>query len=182
MSEVWSYPPQSFKPDPTKPVRLIETEDGKLLLEFFDLEGRMHRIPVVLAMFPYEFQILKDKLPLTDFFPLLSVDPLTYDYTVANEINTGTATSPQTVIPATADRAIEVRGVVISTNSTSGTITVAFSQSGAVIKYYCSTYTRYIVIDNIKIRGNKNEALQISWSGLSSGALIFYIIKYRLIG
>jgi len=72
MSEIWSYPPSSFKPDPNRPVRLVETEDGRLLLEFFDTEGRKHKIPVSMVIFPPEFSALKSQLPLQDFWQTLS--------------------------------------------------------------------------------------------------------------
>jgi len=181
MSEKWMYPPMAYKPDPTRPVRFVETEDGRLLLEFFDVEGRMHRIPVVMAIFPYEFQQLKDSLPIKDFFPLLSVDELTYDSVAIREIDTSTATSPQTVIPAQSGKAIEVRGITILTNSTTGSIALSFPASGIIAAKLYADAAKILNVEHTKVRGSKNEALQISWSGLSSGAKIFYMVRYRLL-
>jgi len=181
-AEPWVYPPSGFRPDPNRPARLVETEDGRLLLEFFDVEGRMHRIPVVLVIFPYEFQQLKDALPLTDFFPLLSVDALTFDSVATGEIDTSTATSPQTVVPAVADKAIEVRGILIETNSTAGVVTASFPTSNITVAKLYADAVKMINIESTKIRGNRGEPLQITWSVLSVGAKIFYIVRYRLVG
>jgi len=73
-AEVWTYPPSSLKPDPTKPVRIIERKGQGLFIQFYDVEGRLHELPLVLVIFPPEFQQLRSQLPLQDFWQTLSVN------------------------------------------------------------------------------------------------------------
>jgi len=68
VSEVWTYPPTGFKPDPSKPVRLIERKGQGIFIQYYDVEGRLHELPLVLVMFPPEFNQLKSQLPLTEFW------------------------------------------------------------------------------------------------------------------
>jgi len=72
VSEVWTYPPSGFKPDPSKPVRLIERKGQGLYIQYYDVEGRLHELPLVLTIFPPEFNQLKSQLPLTDFWQILN--------------------------------------------------------------------------------------------------------------
>jgi len=179
MSEVWSYPPTGFKPDPSKPARLIETEDGKLLLEFFDVEGRRHRIPLVMAIFPPEFSALKDQLPLTDFWQVIGVDELYVETSKSVEINTGTTTPPYTLLTPSSGKRIETRGVYIFTDSDAGEIWVEFPSSGqVVVKMYASKF-KTAAMYKVKFRGNVGEALRVNWTGLSSGSKIFITVVYR---
>ncbi|MEM4844526.1 MAG: hypothetical protein QXU08_08975 [Ignisphaera sp.] len=73
MSEPWIYPPTALKPDPSKPVRIIERKEKGLFLQFYDVEGRLHELPLVLVVFPPEFQELRSQLPLRDFWQTLSI-------------------------------------------------------------------------------------------------------------
>ena len=73
MSEPWIYPPSALKPDPSKPVRIIERKEKGLFLQFYDVEGRLHELPIVLVVFPPEFQELRSQLPLRDFWQTLSI-------------------------------------------------------------------------------------------------------------
>ncbi|MEM4846445.1 MAG: hypothetical protein QW794_01640 [Thermosphaera sp.] len=73
MSEPWVYPPTALKPDPSKPVRIIERKEKGLFLQFYDVEGRLHELPLVLVVFPPEFQELRSQLPLRDFWQTLSI-------------------------------------------------------------------------------------------------------------
>ncbi|MEM3982560.1 MAG: hypothetical protein QXM71_07580 [Thermofilum sp.] len=73
MSEPWVYPPSALKPDPSKPVRIIERKGQGIFLQFYDVEGRLHELPLVLAVFPPEFQELRSQLPLRDFWQTLSI-------------------------------------------------------------------------------------------------------------
>jgi len=71
-AEAWTYPPTALKPDPNRPVRLIERKGRGLFIQFYDVEGRLHELPLVLAIFPPEFQQLRSQLPLQDFWQVLS--------------------------------------------------------------------------------------------------------------
>jgi len=73
MSEPWIYPPTALKPDPSKPVRIIERKGQGIFLQFYDVEGRLHELPLVLVVFPPEFQELRSQLPLRDFWQTLSI-------------------------------------------------------------------------------------------------------------
>ncbi|MEM4430207.1 MAG: hypothetical protein QXM08_03525 [Thermofilaceae archaeon] len=73
MSEPWVYPPTALKPDPSKPVRIIERKGQGIFLQFYDVEGRLHELPIVLVAFPPEFQELRSQLPLRDFWQTLSI-------------------------------------------------------------------------------------------------------------
>ena len=73
MSEPWTYPPSALKPDPSKPVRIIERKEKGLFLQFYDVEGRLHELPIVLVVFPPEFQELRSQLPLRDFWQTLNI-------------------------------------------------------------------------------------------------------------
>jgi len=71
-AEAWTYPPSGFKPDPNRPVRLIERKGQGLFIQYYDVEGRLHELPIVLVAFPPEFQQLRSQLPLQDFWQVLS--------------------------------------------------------------------------------------------------------------
>ncbi|MEM4847320.1 MAG: hypothetical protein QW794_06155 [Thermosphaera sp.] len=73
MGEPWVYPPTALKPDPSKPVRIIERKGQGIFLQFYDVEGRLHELPLVLVVFPPEFQELRSQLPLRDFWQTLSI-------------------------------------------------------------------------------------------------------------
>jgi len=73
LSEPWIYPPSALKPDPSKPVRIIERKGQGIFLQFYDVEGRLHELPIVLVVFPPEFQELRSQLPLKDFWQTLNI-------------------------------------------------------------------------------------------------------------
>jgi len=67
------YPPSALKPDPSKPVRIIERKEKGLFIQFYDIEGRLHELPIVFVVFPPEFQELRSQLPLRDFWQTLNI-------------------------------------------------------------------------------------------------------------
>ena len=110
---------------------------------------------------------------------VLDVDTLRTESTETGEIDTSTATSPVEVLTPSAGKKIDTRSVYIATNSTSGEITAKFKNSGKLLgKIYCSKFAM-VTLDGVRIVGDTNEAVVIEWSGLDTGAKIFYVIRYK---
>jgi len=107
------------------------------------------------------------------------VDTLASETCVSGEIDTATASSPQTVLTPTSGRRISTRSVYLATNSTSGEVWAIFPTSNILLgKLYCSKFTM-VTLRGIPMTGQTNEPIQISWSGLDTGAKIFYVIRYK---
>jgi len=107
------------------------------------------------------------------------VDVLATENSVSGEIDTSTATSPVTVLTPSSGKRIDTRSVYIGTNSTAGEIEVKFPASGKLLgKVYCSKFAM-ITLDSVRITGDVDEPVQIAWSGLDTGAKIFYVIRYK---
>ncbi|MHC1623677.1 MAG: hypothetical protein ACXQTR_03710 [Candidatus Methanospirareceae archaeon] len=110
---------------------------------------------------------------------VLDVDTLATEQCVSGEIDTSTATSPVEVLTPSTGKKIDTRSVYLATNSTSGEIAAKFRNSGKLLgKIYCSKFAM-VTLDGVRIVGDTNEAIVIEWSGLDTGAKIFYVIKYK---
>ena len=109
---------------------------------------------------------------------VLSVDTLDTESSVIDEIDTASATSPQTVLTPTSGYKIDTRSVYLSTDSTQGEVTAAFAGGSLLAKLYCAVH-RAVTLREIRKTGTTNETIQISWSGLSNNAKIFYAIRYK---
>jgi len=110
---------------------------------------------------------------------VLDVDTLRTESTKIDEIDTSTATSPVTVLTPSSGKKIDTRSVYIATDSTSGEIAAKFKNSGKLLgKVYCSKFAM-VRLDSVRIEGDVNEAIIIEWSGLDTGAKIFYVIRYK---
>ena len=128
-----------------------------------------------------------DSKALTDLYnkaydntgDVIKVDKASSEKTLSGEIDTSTDTSPQTVVTPASGKKISTRGVFLFSNSTSGEIEARFPSSGKLIgKIYCTKYYN-VSLPEVKFEGNVDESIQISWSGVSSGAKIFWVIKYK---
>lgn len=109
----------------------------------------------------------------------LSVDTLAIENSVSAEYDTSSVSAPQTVVTPSSGKKIETRGVYIFTDSNAGEIWLEFPTSGiTVAKLYCSVF-RGATLPKVKFTGAVGEALQVNWSGLSTGAKIFVIVVYR---
>ena len=107
------------------------------------------------------------------------VDTLATESSISGEIDTATATSPVTVLTPTSGYKLDTRAVFLYTDSTSGEIEAKFPTSGTLLaKLYCAVHTM-VTLSPVHFTGGTNESIQISWSGLSSGAKIFYVIRYK---
>ena len=110
---------------------------------------------------------------------VLDVDTLRTESTKTGEIDTSTATSPVEVLAPSSGKKIDTRSVYLATNSTSGEIAAKFKNSGKLLgKIYCSKFAM-VRLDSVRIVGDTNEPIAIEWSGLDTGAKIFYVIKYK---
>ena len=110
---------------------------------------------------------------------VLDVDTLRTESTETGEIDTSTATSPVEVLAPSSGKKIDTRSVYIATNSTSGEIAAKFKNSGKLLgKIYCSKFAM-VRLDSVRIVGDVDEQVVIEWSGLDTGAKIFYVIKYK---
>jgi len=108
-----------------------------------------------------------------------NVDTLATESAVSGEIDTSTDTSPKVILTPSSGKAISTRGVYIFTDSTSGEISVYYTNSGNIIaKIYCSRYYN-VTLPAIRFDGGTDESISISWSGLSTGSKIFYMISYK---
>ena len=110
---------------------------------------------------------------------VLDVDTLRTESTETGEIDTSTATSPVDVLTPSSGKKIDTRSVYIATNSTTGEIAAKFQSSGKLLgKIYCNKFAM-VRLDSVRIEGDTNESIIIEWSGLDTGAKIFYVIRYK---
>jgi len=110
---------------------------------------------------------------------VLDVDTLATEQTKTDEIDTSTATSPVVVLTPSTGKKIDTRSVYIATNSTAGEIAAKFQNSGKLLgKIYCNKFAM-IRLDSVRITGDVNESIVTEWSGLDTGAKIFYVIRYK---
>jgi len=110
---------------------------------------------------------------------VLDVDTLRTESTKTGEIDTSTDTSPVEILTPSSGKKIDTRSVYLATNSTSGEVAAKFKNSGKLLgKIYCSKFAM-VRLDAVRIVGDTNEPIVVEWSGLDSGAKIFYVIKYK---
>ena len=109
----------------------------------------------------------------------LDVDTLATEQCVADEIDTSSETSPVTALTQSSGKKIETRSVYLATDSASGEIAAKFQNSGKLLgKIYCSKFAM-VTLRDVRIVGDANESVVIEWSGLDTGAKIFYVIRYK---
>ena len=107
------------------------------------------------------------------------VDTSASEICVSGEIDTSTATSPVTVLTPTSGYKIDTRSIYLATDSAAGEVSASFPTSNKLLgKIYCNKFTM-VTLGNIRITGQTNESIQISWSGTDTGAKIFYVIRYK---
>ena len=109
---------------------------------------------------------------------VLDADILSTESSAIGEIDTASDTSPQTVLTPTTGYKIDTRSIYLSTDSSAGEITAAFAGGSLLAKIYCAVH-KSVTLQEIRKTGETNEAIQISWSGLSNNAKIFYAIRYK---
>ena len=110
---------------------------------------------------------------------VINVDTLASESAVSGEIDTSSETSPITVLTPSSGKKIDTRGVYIFTDSGAGEVTASFPSSGITLaKIYASKFAR-VDLPMVRFTGAIDEGIEISWSGLGTGAKIFYIIRYK---
>lgn len=110
-----------------------------------------------------------------------NVDVLASEEGVADEIDSGAVSPPVTIVTPPPGKRIDTRAVFIATDSDTGEIVVRFKNSGKIVaKLYCSKWFM-MPLSEIRITGDPNDVLEITWSGLSAGAKIFYTVRYKLL-
>ena len=109
----------------------------------------------------------------------VGVDTLASESTVTDEIDTGTETSPYTLLTPTTGKKITTRAVVINTDSTAGEIAVKFANSGTIIyKIYVGKFRGQVGF-GLNLTGDTNEPINVEWTGLDTGAKIFVALTYK---
>ncbi len=109
----------------------------------------------------------------------INVDILATETSVADEILTDTTSSPVQVVTPTPGKRIDTRSCYLATNSQNGEVWAYFKDSGKLIgKIYADKF-KAIALDSIRLTGDVDEPILIAWSGLDTGAKIFYVIRYK---
>ena len=109
----------------------------------------------------------------------LRVDILSTESGTADVINTGATTSPVTILSPATGHQIDLRGVYLASDSSSGTVTAGFQTGNTIVgRIYCSKFNA-IALQPIHISGSIDVGLQISWIGTDTGSEIFYAIRYK---
>ncbi len=115
----------------------------------------------------------------TPYKVTFNVDTLSTELSESGEIDTSTDTSPKTILSPTSGYKLDTRNVYLSTDSTSGEIEIKFPSSNILLgKLYASKQTM-VTLQQIRFVGAKNEPIKAYWSGVSTGAKIFYCIRYK---
>ena len=100
---------------------------------------------------------------------------------VADEIDTSIASSPVTIVTPPSNRRIDTRGSYLATDSDTGRVVMRFRDSGKKIAILYADKFKAITMPQIKVTGDLDDPVIVEWSGLASGAHIFYSLRYKLI-
>jgi len=107
------------------------------------------------------------------------VDVMSSESSVSDEIDTSTESSPITVLTPGKGRLISTRGVYIFSDSSAGDVEAKYSNSGKILaKLYCSKF-QGLTLPEVRIDGDVDEGIVITWSDVSVGSKIFYVIRYK---
>ena len=107
-------------------------------------------------------------------------DTLASEETVTAEIDTGSETSPYTLLTPPAGRAVSTRMCIIQSDSSAGDVAVKFQTSGKLVyKVYCSKFYGNPA-PHINVQGAVDEPVVVEWSDLSTGAKVFVALTYKI--
>ena len=115
------------------------------------------------------------------YYGTFNVDILATENTVADEIDTSIASSPVTILTPPPNRCIDSRGAYLSTDADSGKVVMRFRDSGKIIAILYADKFKAITMPQIRVPGEVGEPVIVEWSGLTTGAYIFYSLRYKLI-
>jgi len=80
------YAPFSIRPDVSKPARIIQDNEGKLWLMYYDERGELRKVPISLVIFPQELGNLAGQIQIQDFIQQLRTRIQTSDIMVPVDI------------------------------------------------------------------------------------------------
>ncbi|MBW2562380.1 MAG: hypothetical protein JRE40_16230 [Deltaproteobacteria bacterium] len=107
-------------------------------------------------------------------------DTLASEQTVTAEIDTGSETSPYTLVTPPPGKRIATRTVVIQTDSAAGEIAIRFATTGTPVhKIFCSKFYGNPAPD-LNVKGSTDEGVVVEWSDLSTGAKVFVALTYKI--
>ena len=108
-------------------------------------------------------------------------DTLASEQTVTAEIDTGSETSPYTLVTPPAGAAVSTRMCIIQTDSSAGDVAVRFGTGGKLVyKVYCSKFYGNPA-PHLNVQGAVDEPVVVEWGDLSTGAKIFIALTYKII-
>jgi len=108
-----------------------------------------------------------------------NVDVMATETSAADVIDTGAVSSPQTVLTPSSGKKIDTRSVYLATDSSAGTVTAAYADTGDKLGViFCSKFAM-VALDSVRKTGQTDESIQVSWTGTDTGAKIFYVIRYK---
>jgi len=109
----------------------------------------------------------------------LDVDTLSTELATSGEIDTSVDTSPKTILTPASGKKVYTRTAVLHTDSNQGEVAMKYATTGNIIAKVYGSVRPYISVSNVNFEGAVNEAIQIEWSGVTSGAKIFYALSYK---
>ena len=109
---------------------------------------------------------------------VLNVDILGSEMSASGEIDTSAEISPATILVPSSGKCLDTRGVYLYSNSSSGEVEARFTSGSLLAKLYCSKQTM-VALDKVRFPGTVNEAIVLSWEGLSQGAKIYWVVRYK---
>jgi len=124
------------------------------------------------------FLALLRKILISD---TINADILSTEDSVENEIDTSVETSPVTVLTPPSGKWISTRGAYLFSTSDTGEVEAKYMNSGKLItKLYCDKF-KSTTLPLIHTKGEVDDPIGMYWSGLSSGAKIFYALAYKIV-
>ncbi|MHA1289771.1 MAG: hypothetical protein ACTSPB_20500 [Candidatus Thorarchaeota archaeon] len=112
--------------------------------------------------------------------PVGQSDVLASEIGISGEIDTDTDSSPVTVYVPPSGFKVSTRAVHLFTDSTAGEIETKFSSGKLIAKLYCAVHTM-LSLPEIKLDGEIDDSIEISWSSTSPNCKIFYEIRFKLL-
>ncbi|RLF22427.1 MAG: hypothetical protein DRN15_09050 [Thermoprotei archaeon] len=109
---------------------------------------------------------------------VLNVDALSSESAANGEIDTSEVSSPCTILIPSSGKRLDTRGVYLYSDSTSGEIEAKFTSGSLLAKLYCSKQTM-VSLDKVRFTGTIDEVIVMSWTDLSVGAKIYWVIRYK---
>lgn len=169
---------------PADHVRKISHAEAEIMVPI-DIQGSYVMVPVDIQdayiMVPVDIQGSYIQVPvdIQGQAIVVGVDTLYEENTISGEVDTSTETSPVTVLTPSSGKKIETRGAYLFTTSSAGEVQLRFPTSNKIVAKIYADHFKAVSLPKVKFDGDVDEALQLEWSSLSTGAKIFYIVVYK---